>query len=75
MKDANRSTHIDKDSGKNPGGQPAAPQTGKNPGDARDTAQAGDVDKTKLRENRDKLGVDEEHRTPEMEQGKRGTFP
>lgn len=28
-----------------------------------------------LKENREKLGVNEEHKTPEMEKGERGTFP
>ena len=74
MKDANRSTQIDKDSSK-PGGQPVAPQTGKNPRDARDTREAEDVDQSKLQENRENLGVNEEHRTAEMERGKRGTYP
>lgn len=29
----------------------------------------------KLEENRQKLRVDDEHRTPEMQRGHRGTFP
>jgi hypothetical protein len=29
----------------------------------------------KLKENRENLGVNEEHKTPAMEKGHRGTFP
>lgn len=29
----------------------------------------------KLKENRDRLGVDEEHKTPDMKKQRRGTFP
>ena len=32
-------------------------------------------DPEKLRKNRRKLGVDEDHETPEMKEGHRGTFP
>lgn len=32
-------------------------------------------DPGKLKENRDKLGVNEEHKTEEMQKGHRGTFP
>lgn len=32
-------------------------------------------DPKKQKENRDNLGVDDEHKTPEMEKGHRGTFP
>ena len=32
-------------------------------------------DPEKRKENRRKLGVDEEHETPEMKEGHRGTFP
>lgn len=38
------------------------------PVDARD-------DQEKLRENRQNLGVDDEHKTREMKEGGRGTFP
>ncbi len=68
MKDATRSTPLDQ----NPKHKkPAAPddQTGKHEGDARGR------EAKKLPQNRDKLGVDEEHRTPEMKRDKRGTFP
>jgi len=45
-----------------PTSQPAA-------GDARDN------DPEKLKQNRDHLRVNDEHKTPEMEKGHRGTFP
>lgn len=45
-----------------PTGTPAA-------GDARDN------DPEKLKQNRDHLRVNEDHKTPEMEKGHRGTFP
>jgi hypothetical protein len=37
-------------------------------GDARDDAE-------KLKQNREHLDVNEEHKTPDMEEGHRGTFP
>ncbi|MBS1189774.1 MAG: hypothetical protein H6R10_1566 [Rhodocyclaceae bacterium] len=37
-------------------------------GDAREGAD-------KLKQNRDHLGVDDEHKTPGMKKGHRGTFP
>lgn len=42
-----------------------------------DIPPAGDAreDEEKLRQNREHLGVNEEHKTPEMEKGHRGTFP
>jgi len=46
----------------------ASPQTGKKPGDARD-------EDAKLQQNRQDLGVEEDHKTEEMEDGGRGTFP
>lgn len=38
---------------------------------------AGDArrDKEQQKRNRDELGVDDAHKTPEMEKGHRGTFP
>lgn len=68
MKDANSSTQLDHQSKHK---KPPAPseQTGKHEGDARGREEE------KLPENRDKLGVNEEHRTSEMERDKRGTFP
>lgn len=47
---------------------PPTAQTGKNPKDARE-------DDRKLHENQKDLGVGEDHKTEEMEQGHRGTFP
>lgn len=32
-------------------------------------------DEEKLKENRKNLGVDEDHETPKMKEGDRGTFP
>lgn len=32
-------------------------------------------DPEKLKENRDKLGVGEDHQTPDMKKHRRGTFP
>lgn len=74
MSKANRSTQIDKRQDER-GSQPAVPQTGTKPGDARDLARPGDADEEKLRANRDELGVEESHRTEDMERGRRGTFP
>lgn len=49
--------------------QPNAGVPGIPPGeDARQDAE-------KLKENREKLGVGEDHKTPEMGKGHRGTFP
>ena len=45
-----------------------APQTGKNPHDAREDDQ-------KLAQNQNDLGVGEDHKTEDMEEGGRGTFP
>ena len=35
----------------------------------------GDVDQEKLKQNQRRLKVDDEHKTPEMQKGNRGTFP
>lgn len=52
--------------------QPSAEQSSVDPDsagiDARD-------DSGKLKENRRRLGVDEDHRTPDMKDHHRGTFP
>lgn len=47
-----------------PAKRPSAPPAG----DARDDPQ-------KQRQNREHLGVDEDHATPDMKKGHRGTFP
>ena len=47
---------------------PPTAQTGKNPNDARE-------DEAKLTENQKDLGVGKDHKTEEMEEGHRGTFP
>lgn len=41
------------------------------------TPAAGDArdDPAKLKQNREHLRVNEEHKTPEMDKGHRGTFP
>jgi hypothetical protein len=67
MKRANHGTQLQgSEKHKNPP-EPAA-QTGTNPNDARE-------DERKLRENQDELGVGSDHKTEDMEQGERGTFP
>jgi hypothetical protein len=35
----------------------------------------GRVDEAKLEQNRKRLNVDKDHRTPDMKKGHRGTFP
>ena len=45
-----------------------APQTGKNPRDARD-------DQEQIKQNQRELGVEDDHKTDDMEKGGRGTFP
>jgi hypothetical protein len=67
MKRANHSTPL-KDEPKHTKPAEPAPQTGKNENDAR-----GDEDK--LTQNQQELGVGEDHKTPAMERGGRGTFP
>jgi hypothetical protein len=47
---------------------PPTAQTGKNPKDARE-------DDGKLAKNQKDLGVTDDHKTEEMEQANRGTFP
>jgi hypothetical protein len=67
MKRANHSTQLQgSEKHKNPP-QPAA-QTGKNENDARE-------DDSKLAENQQDLGVGADHKTEDMEEGQRGTFP
>jgi hypothetical protein len=56
MKD-NPKPQTDDNRTRKPSGQPAAPQTGKNPRDARDTREQGDVDRSKLKDNQRELGV------------------
>jgi hypothetical protein len=67
MKRANHSTQLQgSEKHKNPPA-PAA-QTGKNEHDARE-------DERKLAENQQDLGVGGDHKTEDMEEGHRGTFP
>lgn len=37
--------------------------------------KSGNVDEGKLNENRARMGVGSDHKTPEMKKGRRGTFP
>lgn len=74
MKNADSRTRLKDESTRPLKGTPTD-QTGKHPRDARDEGQAGDADPNKLRENRDELGVDEEHKSEDMQRGGRGTFP
>jgi hypothetical protein len=68
MKRANHSTQLKGSTKhKQPPEQPAQ-QTGKHEGDARE-------DEGQLAENQQELGVGEDHKTDDMEQGGRGTFP
>jgi hypothetical protein len=67
MKRADHGTKLDTEAKHPKPPQPAA-QTGTNPQDARD-------DESRLKENREDLGVGEDHKTEEMERGRRGTFP
>jgi hypothetical protein len=68
MKRANHSTQLQgSEKHKKPAEQPTA-QTGKNEHDARE-------DERKLAENQQDLGVGEDHKTEDMEEGGRGTFP
>lgn len=66
-KRANHSTQLD-ETAKHKAPNPPAPQTGKKPGDARG-------DEGKLAENQRDLGVGPDHKTDDMEEDKRGTFP
>jgi hypothetical protein len=67
MKRANHSTQLQGSEKHKKPTEPAA-QTGKNDRDARE-------DDRKLAENQQDLGVGEDHKTEEMEEGQRGTFP
>lgn len=67
MKRANHSMQL-KGSTKHKQPPEPAPQTGKHDGDARE-------DESQLAENQQELGVGEDHKTEEMEEGGRGTFP
>lgn len=67
MKNANSGTRLDQEP-KHPKPPESAPQTGKNPNDARESER-------KLQQNQQELGVGEDHKTDAMQQGGRGTFP
>jgi len=51
-----------------------SPARGQNRG-ADAITPSGDVDQEKLKHNQKRLNVDEQHKTPEMKKGGRGTFP
>jgi hypothetical protein len=54
------------------------PQTQSRPPRAREEKAiepGGQVDSEKLKRNQERLNVDKEHKTPEMKQRHRGTFP
>lgn len=68
MKDADRRARLDDERNQKERLQQAE-QTGKHEGDARGREDS------ELPKNRDKLRVNEEHKTPEMERDERGTFP
>ena len=74
MKNAEHGTRLKEDSTRAPKTSPKN-QTDKHPDDARDEHQAGDVDRNKIADNRDKLGVDENHKSADMRRGQRGTYP
>jgi hypothetical protein len=67
MKRANHGTKLQGTPQETPPEPPVA-QTGKNPKDARE-------DEAKLAENQQELGVGDDHKTEDMEEGGRGTFP
>ena len=67
MKRANHGTRLQGTPKHENPPEPAA-QTGKNPNDAREDDQ-------KLTENQRELGVGDDHKTEDMEEAGRGTFP
>ena len=67
MKRANHGSPLKQDAKHEKPPAPAA-QTGKNPKDARE-------DESRLKKNQAELGVEEDHKTDDMEKGGRGTFP
>lgn len=52
--------------------QPGAQNAGK---EADAIHESGKVDESKLNENRKRMGVGPDHKTPDMKKGRRGTFP
>jgi hypothetical protein len=66
MKRANHGSPLKQDAKQEK--PPPAPQTGKNPRDAR-------RDKGQLSQNQQELGVEDDHKTKKMKKGGRGTFP
>lgn len=68
MKRANHSTKLQGSEKHKRPDEPPAPKTGKHEGDARE-------DEKQLTENQRELGVGDDHKTEDMEEGERGTFP
>ena len=67
MRRADHGTQLKEETKHEKPPEPAS-QTGKNPNDARG-------DEGKLHKNQKDLHVGSDHKTPEMEEGNRGTFP
>ena len=67
MKNADHGTKLQGSTKHKKAPEPAA-QTGTNPKDARE-------DEAQLEKNQNELGVGSDHKTVEMEDGSRGTFP
>jgi hypothetical protein len=67
MKRANHGTRLQATAQETPAEPPEA-KTGKNPKDAREND-------ARLTENQRDLGVGQDHKTEDMEEGHRGTFP
>ncbi|HYC46621.1 MAG TPA: hypothetical protein VED01_14200 [Burkholderiales bacterium] len=67
MKRSNHGTRLEEEAKHKKPPEPAA-QTGKNEKDARGDDQ-------QLAENQEELRVGDDHKTPAMERGGRGTFP
>ena len=68
MKRANHSTKLQGSEKHKKPDEPPTAQTGKHERDARE-------DERKLTENQKDLGVAEDHKTEDMEEGGRGTYP
>ena len=67
MKSANANTNVKGNSEPEPF-IPTENPVAKNPRDAQE-------EKEKMKQNRKKLGVEEDHKTKDMEKSNRGTFP
>ena len=74
MKRADHGTPLGGDP-KHPKPPAPAQQTGHQPGDARGDGKQVGENQAAIEENREQLGVEENHKTDAMEKGRRGTFP